>query len=75
MCIRNRAYLLRVYKAVVVQVLVVNGKAAHSSHLRVAGLVQVLTHHQHGVVHHAGGALGHGVNPHDVHNVYNALWG
>jgi len=69
------AYLLWVYEAVVVEVLVVHGKAAHPSHLGVAGLVHALAHHQHGVVHHAGGALRHGVDPHDVHNVDDTLWG
>lgn len=56
-----------------VQVLVVHGEASHSSHLRVTGLVKILAHHEHWIVHHTGGALGHGVYPHDVDDVYDAL--
>lgn len=66
-------HLLWVHKAVMVEILVVYGEASHSSHLRVAGLVEVLAHHKHWIVHHTGGALGHGVNPDNVDNVYDAL--
>lgn len=56
-----------------VEILVVHGEASHSSHLRVAGLVQVLAHHKHWIVHHTGGALGHRVHPDYVDNAYDAL--
>lgn len=56
-----------------VKILVVNGKASHSSHLWVAGLVEVLTHHKHRIVHHTGGALGHWVHPNNIDNGYDAL--
>lgn len=65
--------LLWVHEAVMVQVLVVYGEASHSSHLGVAGLVEVLTHHEHRVVHDVGGTLGHGVYTDDVDNVYDDL--
>lgn len=56
-----------------VQVLVVYGESSHPSHLGVAGLVEVLAHHEHRIVHHTGGALSHGVHPDNVHDVYDAL--
>lgn len=51
-----------------VQILVVNGEATHTSHLGVRGLVQVLAHQEHRVVQGAGGTLGRGIHTHDVHN-------
>lgn len=69
------SHLLRVHEAVVVEVLVVNGEAAHSPHLGVTGLVEALTHHQHWVVEHVGGALGHGVHANDVNDADDALRG
>lgn len=65
--------LLWVHKAVMVEVLVVHGEASHSSHLWVAGLVEVLAHHKHRIVHHTGGALSHWVHPDNVDNGYDAL--
>lgn len=65
--------LLWVHEAVMVQVLVVNGEASHSSHLGVAGLVEVLTHHEHWIIHDVGGALGHRIYTDDVNDVYDGL--
>lgn len=56
-----------------VQILVVNGEAAHSSHLGVAVLVEALAHHEQWIVHHTGGALGHGVHADNVNNGNDAL--
>lgn len=56
-----------------VEVLIVHGEASHSSHLGIAGLVEVLAHHEHWIVHHTGGSLGHGVHPDNIDNVYDAL--
>ena len=69
--------LLRVHVAVVVQVLVVQGEAswvARACGGADAGApLDVLTHHQHGVVQHALGALGHGVHPDHEDDVHDAL--
>lgn len=64
-----------VHEAVMVEILVVQGEASHSSHLGVTGLVEALAHHQHGIVYHVGGALGHGVHADNVNNAYDALKG
>ena len=56
-----------------IEILVVQAEAAHSSNLVVPGLVEALAHHQHGVVHDVGGALGHGVDANHVNDAYDAL--
>lgn len=56
-----------------VEILVVYGEATHTSHLGVRGLVHVLAHHEHRVVQHVGGTLGHWIHTHDVHDGYDGL--
>lgn len=59
------------------QVLIVHGETpgeprAHAATEAGAGL-DVLTHHQHGVVQHALGALRHGVHPDHKDDINDAL--
>ena len=69
--------LFGVHVAVVVQVLVVQGEASWvpraCGRTDTGAPLDVLTHHQHGVVEHALGALGHGVHPDHKYDVYDAL--
>lgn len=70
---KKASNLLWIHEAVMVEILVVYGEATHAAHLGVAGLVQVLAHHEHGIVQDVGGALGHGVHAHNVNDAYDGL--
>lgn len=74
---KMRTHLLRVHEAVVVQVAVVGreagGEAAPQAAAQAGVALDVLAHHQHGVVERALGALGRRVHPDHEDDVHDDL--
>lgn len=69
--------LFRVHVAVVMEILIVHGEASWktSPHTptEAGAALDVLTHHQHGVVQHALGALGHRVHADHEYDIDDTL--
>lgn len=72
-----RTHLLGVHEAVVVQVAVVGGEAGGEAAPQAAAqagvALDVLAHHQHGVVERTLGALGHRVHPDHEDDIHDDL--